>query len=411
MLIRDCTLIDGTGAEPRRHLDLEVESGRIARLGPSGSLGSGSGGEELDASGCWVVPGLFNCHDHLYSRQLRYAQPGRGISALRKELDANSDPALIGIMAANAAQELYQGVTTSRDLGCRNHLNIVLRDAIRLGRLPGPRVLACGMPIAMTGGHVWTFCREADGVDECRKATREQLKAGADVIKIMASGGLSHFPDEDPDAVELSAEEMAAIVEEAHNHGKLTCAHAYATKAIRNCLKAGVDNIDHGVFLDEETVAQMAAQGATYVPMLTASIQLSDPEVNRLAGMPDRADLLKKLVLGPHQESFRMAARAGLTIGVASDSPGDVIQEMAAMVELCYSTMQALQAATGTAARICGVEDRWGALEEGKLADLMVVEADPLESVGNLERVRFVVKEGVVVREGERLVGRPKERP
>ncbi len=204
MIIRDCTLIDGTGADPRSHVDLFIEGRSISLVAPSGTVRASGEERVIEASGCWVVPGLFNCHDHLYSRELRYAKPSRGISELRKELDANSDPMLLAIMADNAAQELYQGVTTSRDLGARNHLNITLRNAIRDGRIPGPRVLACGMPIAMTGGHVWTFCREADGPDECRKAVREQLKAGADVIKIMASGGLSNFPAEDPDEPELS---------------------------------------------------------------------------------------------------------------------------------------------------------------------------------------------------------------
>jgi imidazolonepropionase-like amidohydrolase len=410
MIIRNCTLIDGTGADPRRGVDLFIDGKTVARVAPAGTADA-DGEAELDASGCWVVPGLFNCHDHLYSRELRYTKPGRGISALRKELDANSDPMLLAIMAGNAAQELHQGVTTSRDLGARHHLNITLRNAIRNGHIPGPRVLACGEPIAMTGGHVWTFCREADGPDECRKAVREQLKAGADVIKVMASGGLSHFPLEDPDAPELSETEMAAIVEEAHNHNRKVCAHAYATRAIRNAVRAGIDNIDHGVFMDEETVGSMARAGTTYVPMLTASIQLSDPEANRLAGMPERANLLREKVLRPHQESFKMAVRAGLTIGVASDSPGDVVQEMEAMVELGYSPMQTLLAATSRAAEICGIADRVGTLEPGKLADLVVLESDPLERVGNLSQVRAVAREGTLVRDGRYLVVEPPPRP
>jgi len=346
-----------------------------------------------------VIPGLINCHDHLYSRNaLRHTQPGMGLTALRRSLDASSDFFLLATMASNAVQELYEGITTTRDMGVRNHLNIELRKAIDAGLLTGPRVLACGMPIAMTGGHVWTFSREADGPDECTKAVREQLKAGADVIKVMTSGGLSRYPEEIPTACELSVEELSAIITVAHEHGRKVCAHAMANRAIRNCIEAGIDSIEHGVYLDEESAQVMGEKGITLVPTFSNVARVADPDYNALAGMPERAKELREGVVEPHAASVRMALEAGVMIGVGTDSAGHFIDELAMMCDLGMTTMDALVTATANGAILCGIEDQTGTIDVGKQADLVVLRDDPLADVRNLSKIDMVLKAGEVVR-------------
>lgn len=402
-VIADCTLIDGTGATPQEHVDIHIESSRITAIEPGTAAPPDAA--VVDAGGSWVVPGLINCHDHLYSRNaLRHTRPGVGLAALRRDLDARSDLSLLAIMAYNGAQELFQGITTTRDMGVRNHLNIELRNAIEAGHILGPRVLASGMPIAMTGGHVWTFSREADGPDECVKAVREQLKAGADVIKVMTSGGLSRYPEEIPTACELSVDELRAIVAVAHEHGRKVCAHAMANRAIRNCIEAGLDSIEHGVYLDEESARIMGERSMTMVPTFANVARVADPEYNKLAGTPERAKELQEGVVGPHAASVRMAIEAGVMIGVGTDSAGHFIDELAWLCELGMSSMDALVTATKNGSILCGIDDEVGTVEVGKKADLVMVEADPLAAVRNLARVTMVFKDGALFRRGDTLI-------
>jgi imidazolonepropionase-like amidohydrolase len=314
------------------------------------------------------------------------------------------------IMAANAAEELYHGTTTVRDVGCPNQTNIVLRDAIRSGQVPGPRVLACGSGITITGGHGWHISREADGPDDCRKAVREQLRAGADVIKVIASGGMANYPRESADELAFSPEEIAAIVHEAHNRHRKTCAHANPAKVVQACVRAGIDSIEHGSYLDEETVAMMAAAGTGYVPTLSSSARLADPEYNRMAGTPEFSEIRLKKDIGPRRESMRLAIRSGIKVGIGADGAGDVIEEIEALAELGYTPLEALCAGTRVSAEICGVDDMLGTLEVGKIADLLILEGDPLDDLRNLLKLQTVVKEGAIVRKGEELVLRPPSR-
>jgi len=403
LILANCTLIDGTGAPPRPAVDIAVDAGRITGIEPARADRAAAG--VIDLTGTWVIPGLINCHDHLYSRNaLRRTRPGMGLAALRRELDARSDFQLLATMAYNAVQELFQGITTTRDMGVRNHLNIELRRAIEAGLLPGPTVLACGMPIAMTGGHVWTFSREADGPDECAKAVREQLKKGADVIKVMASGGLSNYPDEKPQACHLSLAELRAITTVAHEHSRKVCAHAMANRAIRNCIEANIDSIEHGVYLDEDSAQIMGEKGITLVPTFANVARVADPEYNATAGMPGRAEELRTGVLEPHAESVRMAIAAGVMIGVGTDSAGHYIDELTMLCDLGMSPMEALVVATSNGARLCDLSDRLGTVETGKQADLVALAADPLADIRNVGRVSLVVKNGTVVRRDDLLL-------
>jgi imidazolonepropionase-like amidohydrolase len=375
----------------------------IQRIAPSGTIRS-NGATEVDATGQFVVPGLFNIHDHLSGRDIRFTKPGQGIAALHHELAQTPDRDLVLLMAANAAQQLYDGTTTVRDVGSHNQTNIVIREAVRLGRIPGPRVLACGEGITSTGGHGWDISRQADGPEECRKAVREQLRAGADLIKIMASGGMSNYPRESASELQFSFEEILAIVQEAHNRNRRTCAHANPTKVIQACVRAGVDSIEHGIYIDEETVGLMKAARTAYVPTLSSGARLADRDYNQRAGTPAFSDVRLKNDIGPRRESIRMCIRAGIKVGVGADGAGDIIDEMEFFTELGYDTMQALCSGTRVSAEICGVDDMLGTVQAGKIADVLVLLADPLETIRNATKVRVVIKEGRVVRDGEYLM-------
>jgi imidazolonepropionase-like amidohydrolase len=347
---------------------------------------------------------LLNIHDHLSGRDIRYTRPGQGIAALHHELAQMADRELVTIMAFNAAQQLFAGTTTVRDVGSHNQTNIVIRDAIRSGRIPGPRVLACGEGITSTGGHGWDISRQADGPEDCRRAVREQLRAGADLIKIMASGGMSNYPRESANDLQFSFEEIAAIVTEAHNRNRRTCAHANPTKVIQMCVRAGVDSIEHGIYIDEETAAMMKSAGTAYVPTLSTGARLADPEYNRLAGTPEFSEVRLRNDIGPRRRSIELAIQVGIPVGIGADGAGDVIEEMQFLTELGFDTMQALCSGTRVSAEICGIDEMVGTLEPGKIADVLVCELDPLTNLQNFTSLRMVIKEGRIVRDGPYLV-------
>lgn len=398
LIIRGGTIIDGMGRDPVEKGVIVVEGKRIEIVGAESEVRvSGRDNEVLDVSGSWMLPGLINCHDHVWSKGLRYPRPGTSPAERRYQVAGLSDMELILVCVYNALEELKAGVTTLRDLGARNCMNILLGRAIEAGTIVGPRIIAAGMAVSMTGGHGYPTGRQADGPDEVRKAVREQLRAGAGVVKLMASGGLALMPAEDPQTVEYTLEELKAGVEEAHKRGRKVAAHAYATQSIKNSVEAGMDTIEHGVYLNEELVEMMDRKGCQYVPTLSAMAHRTHPEYYEIAGTRELAVMLKKKVVGPHRESFQMAAAAGIEIGAGTDSPGDMVTEMSMMVEYGFTPMEAIQAATGKAARICDREKDIGTLEAGKFADLLVVGGDPLADVTAMRQVRKVIKEGRLV--------------
>ena len=222
-------------------VDVDVADGRIVSITPS--VGARPGG--IDGGGQFLLPGLINSHDHLYSKELRSPTAGNDLRTMRRLIDRRDEALTAAVMIRNAWEEMAQGVLVVRDLGARHGLNTHVAGIFDRRILPGPVVVACGRPIVMTGGHVSTFGREADGPAECRKAVREQRRAGARVIKIMASGGLSNFPHESFDVPEYTGEELSAITAEARGLGLPTCAHAFGADAVEAAVGAGVDCIEH----------------------------------------------------------------------------------------------------------------------------------------------------------------------
>jgi imidazolonepropionase-like amidohydrolase len=331
----------------------------------------------IDITGHMLLPGFVDCHLHL----LVDGSPNP-LAAVQQF----SWP-MITLIAANHAREtLMAGVTSARDMGGTANVDIALRDAVRSGVIAGPRLLVSGRQICMTGGQGWQFGREADGPNEVRKAAREQIKAGCDIVKLMATGGIM-TPGAEPGAAELTEEELRAGVEEAHKAGRKAAAHAQGTVGILNALRAGVDSIEHGFFLSEECITLMKDNGVPFVPTLGPGDML---EHAALAGVPEFIIEKSRRVRKPHLESLAMAKEAGVTIGMGADcgTPlnrhGQNLRELVGLVENGFTPTEALCIGTLNSARILGLEDVLGSIEVGKLADLVVVRGDPLSDIALL---------------------------
>jgi imidazolonepropionase-like amidohydrolase len=391
-LIRHATLLDGLGGEPLPDAALLVDEDRIAWIGPAAAAPTPEGGHILDATGHWLLPGLINCHVHLCND---------GAADLFGQVLQDSVPIATVRAVRNLRLALDAGVTTVRDCGAANQIAIELGKAVDTGLIEGPRILAAGRVVTMTGGHGHFIGREADGPDEVRKAVRAEIKGGAHFIKVMATGGVL-TPGVDPSQTAFQEEELRAAAEEAHKAGRVIAAHAIGNQGIKNALRAGIDSIEHGFYLDEEAIELALKRNATMVPTLIAVDQIvrNGPQ----GGIPDW--VVRKAVSesGHHRESFVAAVRSGMRIAAGTDAGtpfnphGDLALELAKMVEFGLPPGTAVVAATSAAARLLGVADRVGSLEVGKQADLLLVPGDPLTDIGTLSRPRLVMRAGRVYR-------------
>jgi imidazolonepropionase-like amidohydrolase len=396
VLFRNASVFDDGARTFRAGLDVLCRDGRIERIAPAGSAGDVPPDTRVvDAGGAFLIPGLIDCHVHLTS-----AGDPDELGALRAE----PLPVRAWKAARNAAATVRAGVTTVRDLGAADHLNIHLARAVDSGLIEGPRILAAGYGVTMTGGHGHGFIAvEADGPDEVRKRVREQLRAGAAAIKLFASGGVM-TPGVDPRSPSFTLEELRAGVEEAHKAFRVVGAHAQATEGIKNAILAGVDSIEHGVWLDEEAIDMMTARGTYLVATLTAPWQIA--HMGAEAGVPQYMVEKGWQVLESHEASFRAAIRAGVRIAMGTDQgtpfnrPGENAQEPARMVRLGLSPAAALLASTAWAADLLRLADRSGRIREGLDADLVLLARDPLADIAALadpSAIRVVLARGKMV--------------
>lgn len=402
LAIAGALVFDGKDTLPFGEAIVLVEGERIAWLGPARDAPVGwDRGLVIDGTGQTLLPGLINCHVHLSADPDPRFLPAVALA---------DSPALATLRAArNARLTLQAGETTVCDMGStKPGIVIDLAKAIAQGLVPGPRVLAAGSAICMTGGHGWFIGREADGPDEVRKAAREQLKLGADLVNLMATGGVL-TPGLEVGGIGLSETEMRAGVEEAHNAGKRTATHAIGTAGVKNALRAGIDSVEHGCLLDDECIELLLKSGAYYVPTLAAVTQIVR---NASHGqMADYAVHKARQVYERHCASFKQAAEAGARIAAGTDAStpynphGGLALEVELMVENGYTARQALRSATSEAARLLGLADQVGALEVGRQADLLLVAGDALSDVRALNAVRAVVKAGGLVGGGAVLAG------
>ena len=378
---------------------LRIEGGRIVSI-EAGYKPSTTGVPVIDLKQAYVLPGLIDSHVHITTEH----GPD---SRLKEFTDTAVDTAFDG--AGFARLTLEAGFTTVQDVGGVNDAIFGLRDAIASGKVPGPRIRAAGLPIAVTGGHgdvngyspavmrLFTGTSICDGADDCRRAVRQQVKEGADVIKITATGGVMSDTAAGVQK-QFTNEELIAIVEAAHAMGRRVTAHAHGKDGIDAALRAGVDSIEHGTFLDEETIALFKEHDAVLVPTVLAGVTVSGwanepwlPENSRK----------KAAVVGPLAiDMLRRARDGGVNIAYGTDtgvSPhGENAKELALMVEAGFTAEEAIRAATVSAARHLEMDGDIGTVEVGKYADLIAVSSDPLVSVTELESVGFVMKGGVV---------------
>ena len=371
-----------------------VDDDRITRVAPAGDF-EGYAGDVVDCTGCTVMPGLIDCHVHLLFR----GEPDP--AAALEKLDA----AHAVVRALEHAQAtLRGGVTSVRDCGGREYQEFAVRDACNEGRFPGPTVRAAGKMICMTGGHGNRIGRVADGPVEVVKAVREQIHAGADLVKIMATGGVM-TPGVDPEDAHYSAEEMAVGIAEAKRFHRRTASHAQGAEGILNATRGGVTSIEHGIFMNDECCREMLDRGTFLVPTLAALHNILN---NTDAGIPDYVmekahrcgESLKRSARMFHEAGGRIAL--GTDAGTPFNLHGNNAEELRFMVDVGLANLDALRAGTRNGADLMGLEDR-GRIAEGTVADLLVVEGDPsrdIEAAADRNRHREVVKGGKVVHGG-----------
>ena len=386
-------VIDGVSEEMLEDFAVVVEDGRIISVVSGDGLPRDT--EVHDLGDATLLPGLIDAHVHLVwnasaEPHVLVEQESEALTALR--------------CAENARRQLRAGVTTVRDVGSSGGLAIDISRAVELGLLPGPRVVASGRAIAMTGGHGWFIGREADGADAVRHAVREEIKSGAACIKLMASGGV-YGSAEEPGSSQLSVDEMRAGVEEAHKAGKKVAAHAYSVAAINNALDAGVNSIEHGSFVDRKTAEKLQERDVYLVP--TMSVYASMDEKGPELGAPDYIQRKTKDVLSATRQALRTALEAGVKIAAGTDcgAPGHphgtLPMELELMVEAGATPAQAIRFGTSAAADLLGLGEEVGTLEPGKRADLLAVAGDPLQDVRSLQDILLVVTAGRHVSGGQ----------
>ena len=362
-------------------------------------------GQVVDLRGAFVLPGLIDSHVHLTSQQ---NPNGR----LEEVTQSTATQAMVG--ARYARRTLNAGFTTVADLGASNEAIFALREAVRRGDVPGPRIIAAGSAVSVHGGHGDTNGYREDimhvlspesvcsGVEDCMRAVRLQVRSGADIIKITATGGVLSNTAAGL-AQQFSEDELAAIVASAHRMGRQVTAHAHGVDGINAFLKAGGDSIEHGTYLDDESMRLFKAHDAWLVPTLMAG-----DYVARVAASPDNfftpAQTAKALEAGPKMlDMARRAHAGGVRIAFGTDTGvsahGDNAQEFALLVRAGLTPLEAIQAATVGAAEHLKISNEAGRLAPGMPADLIAVSGDPLSDVTELERVRFVMKGGQVFRQ------------
>jgi imidazolonepropionase-like amidohydrolase len=403
-VIRADRLIDGTGAAPVQDAVLVVDQGKIvgtfAGQAPEGLVPADA--EVLDLPGCTILPGLIDSHVHMNF-------PGNGL--LLEDIMTEPEGVLVATATFAAAKALAAGVTTVRDTGCVHSTVFEVRRALELGHGIGPRILACGQPITITGGHTWYLGGEADGEDGLRKKVRSMAKLGADAIKVMASGGgtrntTSHLPS-------FSPAEMNAIVDEAHRMGRKVTAHCLNARAIEIAVEAGVDQLEHAGFLIDEAANQkfdpaVAEKIANAGVAVTSTLAVGEYAVEAMRAKPELTKAEQEfldhwsMMLEDNLNTFTQLHEAGVRIVAGTDAGWRFtpIDGLAVEIELLeragLSSMQALVAATGNAAATLGVDDKFGTLAPGLAADVLVVGGDPLENLSALQDVRLVLQGGKV---------------
>jgi imidazolonepropionase-like amidohydrolase len=377
---------------------LVIEDGRIVSTGAAAEAKIPADAVRIDLPNATVLPGLIDAHTHLTSDP-KFGYDRLAISVPRE--------ALIG--AKNARLTLLAGFTTARNVGADGYTDVALRDAINAGDVPGPRLLVSGPPLSITGGHCDNNMLPfeyhavsdgaADGIAAVQHKVRENIKYGADLIKVCATGGVLSLGD-NPQHSQYTSEEMKSIVADAHRLGRKVAAHAHGAEGIRWAVEAGVDSIEHGSYIDDAGIAAMKEHGTYLVPTL----YLGDWMMENAGSIHMPPPLLAKAqdVIPAARKNIAHAFSSGVKVAFGTDAAvyphGLNAHEFAVMVKLGLTPLQAIQAATLNAADLLGWSGKVGSLEPGAWADIIAVDGDPAKDVTTLEHVKFVMKGGEVVK-------------
>lgn len=398
--VRAGRLFDSRNGRLLTHQVVLIQGGRIAEVGPADSVNVPSDAEVIDLGQATVLPGLIDAHTHLF---LTGESRGRYDEQLLKESwQYRTIEAVV-----NARRDLEAGFTAMRDLETEGAMysDVDVRNAIDRGLIPGPRLQVVTRALSTTGGYplegyspevvVPSGVQIVDSPWAARQAVREQIKYGADLIKIYSTHHFHFTPEGRLVSVPtFTLEEVQAIVDEAHREGVKVACHAYGGQGLHNCLDAGVDSIEHGLDLDDGALQKMLQKGIYYVPTLYVYEFEPEEDLRATGGKTSRARI--------HEASFRRALSRGVKIAFGTDvgpfPHGTQAKEFEYMVRFGMSPAQALQSATSTAAELMGWQDRIGSVEKGKFADLIAVSGDPLTDITELERVKFVMRGGAVIK-------------
>ena len=398
VVIRAGRLLDVKTGNTITNQTIVIEGDKIVSVGTGNLIKAAPDARVIDLPDATVMPGMIDAHTHLtFNPQFGYEM--LGISVPRE--------ALIG--ARNARVTLDAGFTTVRNVGARGYSDIALRDAINVGDVPGPRIIASGPALSITGGHCdnnllpydyhATEAGVADGVESVQHKVREIIKYGADVIKVCATGGVMSKGD-DPNHSQFTLEEMKAIVAEAHRLGRKVAAHAHGAEGVRWASEAGVDSVEHGHLMDDAAITTLKKNGTYLVPTLYLMDWLRENAAT--THLPEYSRKKMEMVSQVGQNNIRKAIAAGVKIGMGTDAAvyphGLNAHELAVYVRLGMTPLEAIQTTTINDAALLGWSDRIGTIEAGKYADVIAVDGDPLKDVTVLERVKFVMKGGEVVK-------------
>jgi imidazolonepropionase-like amidohydrolase len=398
-VIKAGRLVDVMAGKVLNDQVIVIADDRIREVGPASSVKVPDGALVVDLSTSTVLPGLVDTHTHLTSDPTQPPYHGFGKSLPRIALKG----------AANARATLLAGVTTVRDVGATGFTDVALRDAINDGDVPGPRMFVSGPALGITGGHcddnllAPEFKYETDGVfngaDGVRLGVRRNVKYGADLIKYCGTGGVFSKGDT-PGGQQYTVEEVTALIDEAHMHGRRVAVHAHGASGIKVAIRAGVDTVEHASLIDDEGIA-LAKKNGTFLSMDIYNTDYTQSEGPKRGELEEF--LRKDREIGETQrENFRKAVKAGVKLTFGTDAGvyphGDNPKQLAIMVKYGMTPMQALQAATTVGADALGRKDDIGAIAPGHFADVIAVRGDPLADIREMQHVRFVMKDGVIYR-------------
>jgi imidazolonepropionase-like amidohydrolase len=396
-VIRAGRVLNVRTGELRANQAIVIEGDKIAQIAPSSEVTSAPGDTTIDLPDATLLPGLIDMHTHLTYDLNSLSYQGLSISTAREALHG----------ARNARRTLEAGFTTVRNLGAKDYADIALRDAINDGDVIGPRIVASGPAMGITGGHcdenllppAFHFQGEgvADGVEAAQHRVREIIKYGADVIKICATGGVLSKGD-DPNASQYTLEEMKAIVADAHRLGRRVAAHAHGAEGVRWASQAGVDSIEHGHLMDDAAVATLKKNGTYLVPTLFLG-EYMEKNMDR-SDVPEFSKQKMRDIIAAMRKNTGKAFAAGVKVAFGTDAAvyphGLNAGEFHVYVQLGMTPLAAIQTATINASDLLGPKYLVGSLEPGKWADVVAVEGDPTKDVTILEHVKFVMKAGAV---------------